>query len=241
MLTRPKEKNAEVAKRIRELGGTPIEIPVIETTASLDYDDLDNALSSLPTYQWMVFTSANGVEHFFKRALEKDIDLKVFSGRVAAVGPVTAAALEARGLRASFIPSSYLTEKLGEEMPSVPGERILLVRAEGVDETMSTILKRRGATVHEVYAYRVQPTKLRARLRKFDAIVFSSPSAVRGFTEAVDKQPAEISKNTSIWCIGPVTAKAAQNLGYRVHTVAKEHTTEGLLKELVAKMEDLLD
>lgn len=240
MITRPKERNAEFAKKIIALGGIPIEVASIEVTEPSDHAEIDKALSLLPDYDWAVYTSANGVERFFKRILEKKIDLKRFRGRIAAVGPLTAKALAGHGLGSPFIPSSYLTEKLASDLPDVAGKRVLLVRAQGVNMTMSKILRSRGALVHEVYAYRVQRARNGTEIGKFDAVVFTSPSSVRGFTQIIHRDSSEVSRGARICCIGPVTAEAARKLGYDVHLVAKEHTVEGLLEELVKSMEALL-
>lgn len=235
-ITRPSEQTVEISKKVVALGGVPVEFPTIRIAPPADYSMLDNALSSLERYDWLVFTSANGVKHFFERVAEKGTAIKNPRCGIATVGPSTAAAVDSQGLVVSFLPSTYLTEKLASDLPQVDGRRILLVRAEGVDANMKSILTQRGATVDEAYAYRVLPNESGEIDVDFDAILFTSPSTVSSFRTMFHKESMRVSRNAIVCCIGPVTAKAAQDLGFRVDVVSAVHTAEGLLNALVERV-----
>ncbi|MDJ0269160.1 MAG: uroporphyrinogen-III synthase [Aigarchaeota archaeon] len=233
VITRPKEGGDKLVAKIKELGGTPIELPAIEIAPPQSYENLDKALKRLNDYDWLVFTSANGVRFFFERANVVGVVSGV-RARIAAVGPSTAEALDSHGLKASFIPSLYLTRRLAEELPEVAGKRVLLVRSENADNEMMEILSRRGALVDEVRAYRVLVRSESAeKLGDFDAVIFTSPSTARGFKEILESSKACKKSGFKVFCIGPVTARAAEELGFSVSGVAVEHTVDGLVKMLV--------
>ena len=234
VITRPKEGGDKLAAKIKELGGTPIELPAIEIAPPQSYENLDDALKRLNDYDWLVFTSANGVRFFFERASVIAGGIAGIRARIAAVGPSTAEALDSYGLKVSFIPSRYLTQRLAEELPEVAGKRVLLVRSENADSEMAEILTRRGALVDEIRAYRVLMRRENAdKLGDFDAVIFTSPSTARGFKEILESSEAWKKSGFKVFCIGPVTARAAEELGFSVSGVAGEHTVDGLVKMLV--------
>jgi uroporphyrinogen-III synthase len=173
-----------------------------------------------------VFTSASGANSFLNRAAEKGVLAKSLRSKIAAVGPATSTAVQAHGQRVAFTPSSYLTKRLAL--------LLLLVRAEGVDASMATILRERGARVEEIYAYRVNSEAAATSMDSFDAVLFCSPSAVANFASTANRSPAEVSSQALICCIGPVTARKARELGFRVDVTPREHTVEGLIQGLLA-------
>ncbi len=236
VITRPKEQSKPLAKEILRLGGTPIEFPTIGVEPTQNNAQSKMVVEKLNEYDWIVFTSANGVRHFFAGATMKKTDFDHISSRIAVIGPATAHRVMQYGLEVSFTPSLYLTERLARELPEAEGRRILLVRAEGTDAKMRSILTERGAKVEEVHPYRVTTSKPSSLLEDYDAILFTSPSTVSSFIEIMHGRKAK-SLGRIVCCIGPVTAKAVKARGFRVDVVAKEHSAKGLLGALVEKVE----
>ncbi len=228
LITRPKGQSTELADAITTLGGIPLEYPTIRIDLTSRTGELERAAQHVSSYDWIVFTSANGARAFLAKSVGKNPKLGI-----AAVGPATAQAIEDFGCRCAFTPSEYLTERLARELPQVDQRRVLLVRAQKTDAEMASILKERGAFVDEVQPYRVI-TSLPAELpRAYDAILFTSPSTVLGYKEIISASHSSKDLDPVICCIGPVTAKAAEKHGFRADIVAKEHTARGLVNALV--------
>jgi uroporphyrinogen III methyltransferase/synthase len=184
-----------------------------------------------------VFTSANGVRAFFERGLDAaGLDARALGGlRLAAIGPGTAAALEARGLRPDLVPERFVAESLLDAFPGLatPGERVLLARAEQARDVLPEGLGERGYLVDVLAVYRTVRTEPdpsvveQIRAGKVDAVTFTSSSTVTNFVDAIGEltgpQPLVIS-------IGPVTSATASERGLRVDAEADPHTIEGLVR-----------
>jgi uroporphyrinogen-III synthase len=233
LITRPENKGDELAKAIEHLGATPLELPTVEIKPPRQYSDLDRCILKLREYDWAIFTSATGVKSFMERAALLGTHVQSAECSFAAVGPATASELERNNVKVSFLPKTYLTEKLAHFVPNVTGRRVLLVRAEDVDQTMKRILTSRGAQVDQVAAYSVQSGRPPNGGIDFDAVIFTSPSTVKGYMKMNNDLPRRVAKRPLIWCIGPVTARAARQHGLRVDMVAKEHTIGGIIKEIM--------
>src|SRR5712692_6805910 len=119
LITRPKEQSMPLAEEIVRLGGTPLEFPTISVEPTQKNAQSERALETLNRYDWIIFTSANGVRHFFNGSRMKKMNLADVSPRIAVIGPATAHAVEQCGLKVSFTPSLYLTERLARELPEV--------------------------------------------------------------------------------------------------------------------------
>lgn len=245
-ITRPLAQARGVVERLRSLGANPITTPTIEIVAPLDFAPLDAAVKNLSSYDWLLFTSVNGVGIFMERSRALQIDLTAFSGlRVGAIGPATARAIEECGGSVSFVPSSYRAESILAEIGEVSGKRLLLPRAELARPVLAVGLREMGALVDEIPAYRTAPgpgTKVLAELLQageVDAIAFTSSSTVRFFYEGLrtlGMTAAEMQRllaPTAIVCIGPVTAGTAEEIGLHVDVVAEEFTIDGLIAALV--------
>jgi uroporphyrinogen-III synthase len=233
VVTRAEEQAQELFQRLQELGARPIAFPVIAIAPAEAGGPLDQALARLDSYDWLIFTSANGVKHF--RAQNEDLSAHT---KIAAVGPATAQALRQRGLPTHLVPRQHRAEAILDEIGDVSGQRILLPSADIARPTLAEGLRARGALVERVTAYHTvlgEPTQaafdaLRAGLRAgVDVVIFSSPSCVRNFlalTDGLDYgQPL-------IACIGPITAAAARKLGLTVDIVPQQYTINGLLEAL---------
>lgn len=246
VVTRPAGQADGLVAQLRAHGAEPIICPAIAIAPPSDYAALDAALARLPSYDWLIFTSANGVRALLDRLAALGHDSAALASlRIGAIGPATAAALAARGLRADFVPSAYVAESILDEIEDVAGKRILLPRADIARDALAAGLRARGATVDALAAYRTVPgdgaPALAERLRagRIDAVTFTSSSTVRYLLDGLDAAgvaPPEaraLLNAAAIICIGPITAATAAESGLRVDAVAREYTAEGLVAMLV--------
>jgi len=203
LVTRPRAQAADLCDKLAALGAEPILFPTIEIAPMEDYSALDRAITALDwpegraRYQWVIFTSVNGVAAFWER-LSVGAGGSTFAHRApappaatahlqfAAIGPATARALEQRGVRVTFIPDEYVAEAIVEGLGDVNGQWILLPRADIAREALAVELSRRGAIVHEIAVYRTLPAApdpqgLYELRRGVDAVMFTSSSTVRNF------------------------------------------------------------
>lgn len=240
LVTRARHQAGRLAEGLRALGADPVECAVIETAPPLDWGPLDGAIAALERYRWVVFTSANGVEALFARLALAGRDARALAGaRIAAIGPATAEALVAHGVRADLVPAEYVAEALAQAMGDVQGQRVLLPRADIARPALAAALRAAGAQVDEAVAYRtVRPEGLEERLRgalaDVSVVAFTSSSTVRNLVEALGRgEAAQALAGVAVACIGPVTAQTARELGLEPAVVAEEYTIDGLLEALV--------
>ncbi|MBI4670354.1 MAG: hydroxymethylbilane synthase [Chloroflexi bacterium] len=235
VITRAHEQANELAEKIRARGGVPFEFPTIEFAPLQDYSALDDALARIREFDWVVFTSANGVRAVAERVGALNAITAVFENvRVAAIGPGTARALEQIGVRADFIPTKFLGEQVARELPVSNGQRVLLLRADIASDVLADVLKTRDVNVLDIDAYRT----VRANARSLDwnavdAVTFTSSSTVRNLMALLDDDARAQLRTRDIFCIGPVTADAARDLGLNISAVADEHTLDGLVAAMV--------
>jgi uroporphyrinogen III methyltransferase/synthase len=246
VITRAREQLDGFVSALRDLGATPIECPAICITPLTDPSELDAAIHRLDSYDWVIFTSVNGVHAFARRMVARDKDISALQNlKVGVIGPATRVAVEELGFSPSFMPDMYVAEAIIEQIGNVQGERILLPRADIARETLAIGLRERGALVDEVAAYHTlhgeTSTDLVVLLRsgEVDAITFTSSSTVRytiqglvstGLSEA---EVRTLLERTAIVCIGPITAGTAQEYGLPVVAVAEEYTIDGLVAALI--------
>jgi uroporphyrinogen III methyltransferase / synthase len=243
IVTRSREQASSLVEKIEALGGEAVEFPTIRTEAPEDYCLFDAALGVLGTYDWIVFTSVNGVISFFERLRQKGRDIRSLAGaKLCAVGKATGDELGRLCLKAEYIPEKYTTEELLKGMAERvrPGDRVLLARADIADVGLPQGLKDRGCHVTDLVVYRTVPDgKNREEVLEMLAansvqwITFTSSSTVRNFVSVLGEGAAERLLGVKVACIGPVIAKTADELGIIVHTIAEEHTIDGLLEKLV--------
>lgn len=237
LVTRARHQASTLSRLLAERGAQPIELPTIEIRSLISTEELDRAILRLGDYQWLVFTSVNGVNAFFARLSVLKRDVRALSGlNVGAIGPATASALETKGIVADYVPPVYTSEGFVSGLASLPvaGKRFLLLRADIADKKLAHGIRRLGAEAHEVPAYRTVPAAIDApRLKEMlatgeiDVITFTSSSTVANL---VAKLEGKASLNsTRIACIGPKTADAAARAGLHVDIVATEHTLTGLV------------
>lgn len=243
VVTRARAQSSEFAELLRARGAEPIEFPVIKIVPPTDgCAALDAALIRAAIYDWVCFASAPAVHAFCDRLRFADKDARVFSSaKIAAVGPATVAALAARGLVADFAPSEATGKSLADALPGdLDGANVLVPRAQAGEESLTDGLTARGVAVDAVTAYENVPDgagadSVRARLEAgtIDAVTFTSSSTVKNFVEALATDG--LPPNVLIACIGPSTAKTAEELlGRAPDVVAETHTTDGLTAALEA-------
>lgn len=242
IVTRAREQSFSFVERLECLGAETLECPTIEIRPPYDLTDLDRVLAELPSFDWVIFTSQNGVTVFFDRLIRGNGDVRdLGTARLGAIGPATAEALRERGLRVDVVPGEFRAEDLARHLGSeVRGKRVLLPRAAGARDVLPRVLTDAGAEVVEIITYRsVRPVALSEAARyalangRVDVITFTSSSTVRHFVELLaDAGGLEIG-GARIACIGPVTSETARSLGLRVDIEARAYTTEGLVTALV--------
>jgi len=245
VVTRAREQASNFGQQLAELGADVLQVPTIKTTMPTDHGDIVDALLELNAYNWLVFTSANGVTAFFDLFFKRFRDLRDLGGaRIAAVGPVTAAKLRELHLQVDLMPDEALGRKIAEALAkfeSVENLKICLLRAEAANPDLPRALEEFGAIVDDIAVYRTiaeteDPAGAGADLLEHGAdwVTFTSGSTVEHFHARFDL-PKLVQKfpQLKLASIGPETSKAVRALGLTPTLEAKEHTTDGLIAELL--------
>lgn len=243
LVTRAREQASVLAERINRLGGEALEFPTIAIRPPADYGPLDEAIAQIATYDWIVFTSVNGVDHFFGRFRELGRDVREMGpARLCAIGPRTREALEERGFRVAYVPEEYRAERIAEGMRQMlrPGERVLLPRADIAPPALAEALAGAGAVVTDVTAYHTVPVAGNAAVvrqllteGRIHAVTFTSSSTVKNFVGALGAGDLpRLMSGVAVICIGPVTARTAAEMGLPVHAVARTYTIDGLVEAI---------
>lgn len=241
LVVRPADHAGALATRLQAIGIEPVLVPTVAIHPPPSWDGVDDALQRLASYHWVLFTSASGVRMFFarRRVLGMTGPLPP-AVRWAAIGPGTAAALAGDGIDTAWLPSRYLGEAAGGELPASPGQRVLRVRGAAASPVATVRLRARGIVVDEVVAYRTveAPPESEGPLRRawtegVDAVVFTSASTVRGFARLVERIHVDDDLGSVlIFAIGPVTAGAVQERGWQVDAVATKHSVDGIIQAI---------
>ncbi len=244
LITRPRPQALELAHQLEELGADPVLLPCIDIAEPLDWTDADRAAKDLHRYDWIVFTSVNGVEAFLER-----LGPVLPIARIAAVGSSTEAALRRAGWPVDLVPEKFVSDAIADLLDEVVGRRILMVRGDRARMQLPEILESRGAQVDHAVVYRIvdtHPQMLVEGLRRLaskglpDAVTFTSPSAAQALFQAAREAGLEDwIRQTPIVCIGPVTAEVVQEVGLKPTVVAEEYTIPGLVDAL-SRLEALI-
>ena len=239
VVTRARAQASDLVERLNDLGANCLEYPTIEVVPPQDNAPLEAAIHDLAAYDWLIFTSVNGVHYFFERlfALGKDVRA-LHRVRTAVIGPATAEALRRQGLRSDILPASYRAEAVIEAFADqdVAGRRILLPRAAEARPILPQELRRMGADVDEIAAYRTRPVAAGAdRLEddleagRVDLVTFTSSSTVQNFYDMLPAGRREaLIRELRTASIGPITTATAEKLGFTVSVTADEYTIPGL-------------
>lgn len=239
LVTRPKEGVGRLKDLLVAYGMEVLCLPAIEVLPLEDYSDTDLVLKRLEEFQWLVFTSANGVRFFFNRwkALYGDKSLPELS--IACIGPGTARALSERGLKVDLIPSNFKSEDLALALieRNVQGKKVLLARAKGARDVLSKVLEEAGALVLDLAFYRVErPNEDSCSFKellkeKIDIITFTSSQTVKNFFELTEGHWPE---GAVAACIGPITARTYKDIyGTEATIIASVYTIEGLVSSII--------
>ncbi len=244
VVTRARAQAGELSRELEALGAGVFEFPTIEIKPPEDFGPLDEAIQDLDSFDWLVFTSVNGVEAFVERLRRHGLDLRAVPRRtkVAAIGPATAKKVEVVGLRVDVTPEEYKAEALiGALMgDSLKGKKVLIPRAKVAREILPEKLREAGAEVVVPPAYESVPSsegteRVKELLESgdIDCVTFTASSTVENFVRAFGEEAARLLSETRIACIGPITAGTARDHGLRVDAEADEYTIPGLIEAVV--------
>ncbi|MTI82565.1 MAG: uroporphyrinogen-III C-methyltransferase [Firmicutes bacterium] len=244
IVTRAREQASVLSRKISELGGEPYEFPTIKIVPPDDFSPLDDAIKQISSYQWVIFTSVNGVKIFARRLHQLGGDIRDLKGvNLCAIGPKTRLLLENYGLRVDYVPVEFRAEAIvaGLKNKLMPGDKVLLPRADIARKILPKSLKELGASVTEITTYKTVTEKNNTgelvellKSVKVDMVTFTSSSTVRNFVSLLDTPDIKpLMTGVLVACIGPITARTAEEHGLQVSIQASEYTIEGLLKAIM--------
>lgn len=262
VVTRSRAQASALTDRLEDLGAEVLEFPTIDTVEPDDWAPADDGIRNLEKYDWVVFTSVNGVDAFFDRLVVHDMDGRALAGaRVAAIGPATADRCTERGIRPDYVPAEYRAEGILEGFcvrGVGEGTNVLIPRALEAREVLPDTLRERGAMVDVVPVYRTVTgrgeSSVVERLAEgtVDAVTFTSSSTVKNFVtlaeeglaaagaaEGAEEAPpaagtsvADVMADVLVASIGPITSDTARDLGLQVGVEAAQYTIPGLVQAL---------
>jgi len=230
LITRPRHQAGELRELLAEGGAAVVSMPAIQIQGLPDYSELDKAIAELESYDYLVFTSVNGVSAFMERLFERGKDARALAGlTTVCIGPRTAAELRSHHVNSDLLPARFVAESLLETFPKdLAGKRILIPRALEAREILPEGLCGRGAEVKVAPAYQTVAAEDVADVpEEVDIAVFTSSSTVDHFMKR-----ARLPQGCKTACIGPVTAATLRGHGLAVDIEAEEHTIPGLVKAI---------
>ena len=235
VITRPWHQSQTLINRLKKKGAIPIVFPTIDIKMATQTTALDDAIKNIDQYDWVVITSANGVNYFLQRMEELNVDLSILNNKkIATVGTVTQERLASRNIQVDFVPERFVADVLGATLPIQKGEKILLPQSDIAREKLIKQLEDRGATVNSFTAYetKLRPVKKEEvenlLAQNIDWICFTSASTSQGMEKAF-KDNAIAIPDIPCAVIGPVTYSAAIERGFNIKVVADPHTVDGLI------------
>jgi uroporphyrinogen III methyltransferase/synthase len=243
VVTRARKQAAGLTKSLASLGAEVVEAPAIRIEPPLDWNRADEAILHLDRYDWIVFTSTNGVKHFMNRMEHLDGDpLELRKLKLAAIGPATRSEIESYGLRPDVVPERYIAEEVFEALQRyarLEGSRILLPRADIAREALPGLLRNEGAVVEVVVVYRTVPAQDEIRRAVelvlqggIDIVTFTSGSTAKSFFSAIEDTNNLQGKFIPA-SIGPITSQVLRDLGFAPGIEAGTYTSEGLVEAIV--------
>jgi uroporphyrinogen III methyltransferase/synthase len=243
LITRARKQSGDFAAQLKKRGAEVVEFPTIEIVPPLRWGEVDRAIDQLKSYDWIILTSANGVNFFWQRLAQRSEPLRLPSSlRVCAIGPATARQLKEKRVSVHYIPEKFVAESIleGFEKMFVKGKRILLARAKKARDILPKGLRKMGAEVDVVAVYRtVKPRGGSKKLKKLlaegkiDVIAFTSSSTVNHFAELLKKEDLKkLLKGVAIACIGPVTARTVKEWALKVQVQPKQYTIPDLTRAI---------
>jgi uroporphyrinogen III methyltransferase/synthase len=244
VVTRSRNQASVFAEMLIDQGATTIEFPTIDVVPPTTWAELDDALGKIETYQWIIFTSANAIKYFMERLRSLGKDLRILKGiQICVIGPKTAETLGQYGLRADLIPAEFKAEGVLAALGGVKvkGQKFLIPRAKLAREVIPDKLRELGALVTVAVAYEnVKPTADAARVKKLfeekkiAAVTFTSSSTVHNFVEILGRKGyKELLHGVIVACIGPITAKTAEEYGMKTEIMPKEYTIPAFVEAIM--------
>ena len=239
LVTRTRTQAGTLSEMLVRRGAAAVELPTIEIQPLDDYAELEGALKGLSSFDWAIFASANAVDVVFQRLALMGLDSRAFSGvKLGAVGPATADALRRNGLKADFVPNSFLSKSVVDGLKSedMAGAKVLLPQGDIARDTLAVGLADQGAKITCALTYRtVIPADSADRAREIfaegvEVATFSSSSAVSNLCDLLGGLDGL--SDTTIACIGPITAATARELGLKVDIVSERHTIPDMVQAI---------
>lgn len=244
LITRSKSQSKGVAERISQLAGEAVEFPTIEITEPADTGPLDSSINRISEYDWIIFTSVNGVERFFSRFFELKYDIRELAGpRIGAIGPITASKLKDLNLNVDILAKEFKAEGLlaSFDEADVKNKKFLIPRAQDAREILPEGLISLGGLVDVVHVYKtiipqgndVDSVRTMLLEDRIDAITFTSSSTVRHFIEILGKEKyKDLLINPCLASIGPITSKTIREYDLEPTVEADQYTMDGLVETL---------
>jgi len=244
VVTRARRQASDLVRLLSDLGAECLEYPTIRITPPQDPAPLKQAVDNLSKYDWIVFTSVNGVLYFFEQLFASGKDVREL-GRMhtAAIGPATAERMLEFGLTSDIVPETYRAESVVKAFKkmNLKGKKILLPRAAEARPVLPKELAKMGAAVDEIPAYEtVKAAENTGELvqklkdRRIDVITFTSSSTVKNFKALLPPESfSELMKEVTIASIGPITSDTAKKQGFDVHITAESYTIPGLVEAIL--------
>jgi len=230
---------------LEESGANVIELPTIKIMPISDYNRLDRSLRKIGEFDWLIFTSVNGVDGFFNRLFKLGMDTRVLKGaKICSIGPATTERLLSFGVKSDCQPSRFVAEAVLEELKKIgeiKGKKVLMPRSEIARELLCDELSRMGAKVADIAVYRTvaDNSSKRELIRvlkeeKVDIVTFTSSSTVRNFVKLAGKREVHrIARDIKFASIGPITSRTIRDYGFKVSIEAKEYTIPGIVNAIV--------
>ncbi len=244
-------EHTEGFDELEELGAEVLLFSTVEIVPPQKWDELDGCIEKIGAYDWVIFTSANGVKYFFRRLFEKAVDIRDLKGmKICAIGSKTAGEIRKFGLRVDLVPEEFRAEGLieafvkevgaGSPRPNIlKGMKFLLPRAEVAREIFPEKVRELGGVIDVPVTYRaVKPEYHGKRMRRFlkegrvTIATFTSAATFNNFREIMGEDADALLRNVAIAVIGPVTAKAVEKAGLKVAIIPAEATVEAMVEEI---------
>ena len=250
VITRARAQASALVQKLSDLGAECIEIPTIEISPPKDISPLQESIKNIKQYDWLVFTSVNGVKFFFDTLFDMGKDVRILGHlKFACIGPVTKERLKDYGIVSDILPETYRAESVAiafsdMDMPDmdIKGKKVLLPRAKKARTILPEELRKMGAQVDEITAYETLLNEdgkkeliERLKKREIDAVTFTSSSTVSNFMSLIDPAEAKsLMDGVLVASIGPITSDTARELGLKPDIEAERYTIHGLVDALLA-------
>jgi uroporphyrinogen III methyltransferase / synthase len=239
VVTRARSQNSTLVEKINDLGGNAIQFPTIKIDEISPNDELEQQINNLESYSYIIFTSQNAVDIFFKKMYKMNVDLrKLHNAKIVAIGSTTSNALRIKGIIADIVPPKYVAESIYEVLKAELNEadNILIPRASNsrdyLIEKLSEI-----CSVKEIHIYNtVMESSHKETImnliekNKIDYITFTSSSTVNNFIKIIGIDNINKLSNTKLISIGPITSKTIESYKLKVYKEADEYTIDGMLE-----------